>query len=115
MVEISDERFEELVDQALDAIPDALVREIDNLALLIEDSHPDGEPLLGLYTGVALPDRTFEDSGFLPDTITIYRAPLKELCSTEAELAEQIRITVLHEIGHYFGLDEKRLDELGYG
>lgn len=113
MVEVSEERFEELVDLALAEIPRSLTDHITNLAILIEDWGED-PGLLGLYNGVALTERTFDHTGFLPDTITIYREALKAFCSSEEELVEQVRITVLHEMGHYFGLDEDDLDRLGY-
>ncbi|AKE42148.1 Uncharacterized protein conserved in bacteria [Corynebacterium kutscheri] len=115
MVEISNERFEELVDQALSEIPESMTKHVRNLAVLIEEYHPERPSILGLYTGVALPQRTFDHTGFLPDTITIYREALKAYCYTEEELVEQTRITVMHEIGHYFGLDEDDLHRLGYG
>lgn len=114
VIEVSDERFEELVDAALALIPDSITRHITNVAVLIEDFCEGSPYTLGLYTGVALTEREFDHSGFLPDTITIYRGALKQLCFSEEELVEQVRITVLHEIGHYFGLDEDDLDRLGY-
>ncbi|MFC2375482.1 MAG: metallopeptidase family protein [Corynebacterium matruchotii] len=115
MMEISDERFEELVDQALAQIPDEVHEHIKNVVFLIEDYNPRSPYILGQYTGVALPKRTFDHTGFLPDTIAIYRQALKNYCWSEDELIEQVRITVMHEIGHYFGLDEDGLHRLGYG
>ena len=103
MMEISDERFEELVDQALAQIPDEVHEHIKNVVFLIEDYNPRSPYILGQYTGVALPKRTFDHTGFLPDTIAIYRQALKNYCWSEDELIEQVRITVMHEIGHYFG------------
>lgn len=114
MIDISDERFEQLVDQALASIPDDIMQHISNVVFLIEDLHPDNPWILGLYHGVALPNRTFDHTGYLPDTITIYRQALKNFCRTEEQLVEQTRITVMHEVGHYFGLDEDDLDRLGY-
>ncbi len=115
MIEVSDDRFEELVDAALAQIPDAVADRIRNVAFLIEDYDPASPYILGLYRGVALPKRTFDHTGFLPDTITIYRQAIKNVCHTEEQLVEQVRITVMHEIGHYFGLDEDDLHRLGYG
>lgn len=115
MIEVSDERFEELVDAALAQIPEAIAERIRNVAFLIEDYNENSPYILGLYHGVALPKRTFDHTGFLPDTITIYRQALKNICHSEDQLIEQVRITVMHEIGHYFGLDEADLHRLGYG
>ena len=86
MMEISDERFEELVDQALAQIPDEVHEHIKNVVFLIEDYNPRSPYILGQYTGVALPKRTFDHTGFLPDTIAIYRQALKDYCWSEDEL-----------------------------
>lgn len=115
MIDVSDERFEELVDAALAQIPEAVAKRIRNVAFLIEDYDAASPYILGLYRGVSLPKRTFDHTGYLPDTITIYRQAIKDICATETELIEQVRITVMHEIGHYFGLDEDDLHRLGYG
>ena len=115
MVAISDERFEELVDEGLDLVPEKLLNHLTNVVIQIEDRHPRSPGILGLYEGVALTERTNEFSGFLPDTITIYRESLKDYCASESELVEQVRITVIHEIAHYFGIDDARLHELGWG
>lgn len=114
MVDISDERFEELVTQALDQIPDEVHDQIHNVVFLIEDYNEDSPYILGLYEGVGLTERTFDHTGFLPDSITIYRESLKNYCTSEEMLVEQVRVTVMHEIGHYFGLDEDDLHRLGY-
>ena len=107
--------FEALVDQALDAIPDELTSLIENVVVLIEDDAPDDDPdLLGLYDGVALTERYGDYGMVLPDRILIYRRPLLEMCDSEAELEEEVRITVVHEIAHHFGIDDDRLHELGY-
>ena len=105
--------FDEHVQAALDGLPAALAAGLDNVAVVIEDEHPDDPDLFGLYEGTPLPDRG-ENAGELPDRITIYRLPLEEEFSDPGELEWEIRITVLHELGHYFGLDEDRLAELGY-
>jgi predicted Zn-dependent protease with MMP-like domain len=106
--------FEQHVERALAELPPQLAQALDNVAVLIEDEHPDDPDLLGLYDGIPLPERTSMDSGRLPDRITIYRLPLVETFEDPAELEREIRITVLHELAHYFGIDEDRLDELGY-
>jgi predicted Zn-dependent protease with MMP-like domain len=106
--------FEDEVRAALDELPPALAKGLYNVAVLIEDERP-GEPnLFGLYEGVPLPDRGIQEP-LEPDRITLYRRPLEESYPDPLDLREQIRITVLHELAHYFGIDEERLDELGYG
>lgn len=110
---VSEERFEELVDAALAAVPEHFMSRIKNLAFLIADYHPDSPWILGLYNGVPLPQRTLS-FGTPPNTITLYSLAIQDQCDTEEELAEQIRITVMHEIGHYFGLEEEDLHRLGY-
>jgi predicted Zn-dependent protease with MMP-like domain len=97
--------FEEHVRLALDALPPDLARALENVAVVVEDEHP-GEPdLLGL----------FEEAPYLPAKVTIYRVPLEEEFGDDpARLHREIRVTVLHELAHYFGIDEARLEELGY-
>jgi predicted Zn-dependent protease with MMP-like domain len=107
-------RFEEHVRAALDSLPDDLAGALDNVAVVIEDEHPEDPDLFGLYEGVPLPERSSADSGRLPDRIAIYRLPLEETFTDPDELEREIRITVLHELAHYFGFDEDRLAELGY-
>jgi predicted Zn-dependent protease with MMP-like domain len=106
--------FERHVRAALDSLPSHIASALDNVAVVVEDEHPQDPDLFGLYEGIPLPDRTHMDSGRLPDRIAIYRLPLVETFDDPAELEEEIRITVLHELAHYFGIDEDRLDELGY-
>lgn len=113
MIDVSDERFEELVDLAFDQIPQKFLDNLRNVVFLIEDFHPRSPYILGLFNGVALPEGTFNHGG-LPDSITIYKGALKSYCNSEEQLIEQVRVTVLHEIGHYFGLDEEDLHRLGY-
>lgn len=115
MVDVSDERFEELVDQALESIPDSFFDHLDNTVILIEDMHPSGPQILGLYEGVALPNRTSDYSMHLPPAITIYRESIKRYCTSEEQLVNQVRITVVHEVGHHFGLDDDELHRLGWG
>jgi predicted Zn-dependent protease with MMP-like domain len=109
------ERFEELVSEALDLIPSELARAIDNVVILVVDRHPEEPELLGLYQGVALTERDSMYAGALPDTITIYSESLLEICDTEADVVEEVTITVIHELAHHFGIDDDRLHELGWG
>ena len=115
MVDVPAERFEELVGDALDGIPDELAALMDNVAVFVED-RPRQRGLLGLYQGIPL---TARDAGYagmvMPDRITIYRMPVCAICRDEAAVVEQVRITVVHEVGHHFGISDRRLHELGYG
>ncbi len=97
--------FAEHVRRALDTLPPELARGLENVAVVIEDEHPEDPDLLGL----------FEQEEWLPAKVTIYRLPLEESFPDPDELEHEIRVTVLHELAHYFGLDEERLAELGYG
>jgi predicted Zn-dependent protease with MMP-like domain len=107
--------FEALVEQALDEIPDEIAGLVHNVVVLVEDEPPPDDPdLLGVYDGVSLTERAGDHTG-LPDRITIFRNPLLEMCEDEAELVDEVRITVVHEIAHHFGIDDTRLHELGYG
>jgi predicted Zn-dependent protease with MMP-like domain len=113
--EVSEEDFEALIAAALDDIPAELGREIENVAVVVEDWPPRGSRLLGLYEGVPLTKRgPMGYAGVMPDRITIFRGPLCARARDAADLAAQVRVTVLHEIGHYFGLDDHRLRELGW-
>jgi predicted Zn-dependent protease with MMP-like domain len=108
------ERFEELVGDALDAIPPELGRLMDNVAVLVKEGSP-GSRLLGRYDGIPLTER---DGGYegmvVPDRITIFRRPILAACRDEGEVVEQVRITVVHEVAHHFGIDDDRLHELGW-
>ena len=114
-VRMSTERFEELVSEALDLIPSELARAIDNVVILVAERHPEEPELLGLYEGVALTERDSMYAGALPDTITIYSESLLAICDTEADVVEEVTITVIHELAHHFGIDDERLHELGWG
>ena len=105
--------FEERVVAVLRSLPAELQEAIRNVEITVEDEHPEDPDLFGLYEGVPLPDRG-DWAGTLPDRIRIFRLPLVESFPDPAELDAQIRITVLHEVAHYFGIDEDRLDDLGY-
>ncbi len=113
---MSRERFEELVADALDTIPPELARLVDNCVLLVEDESPAHDRyLLGVYQGIPLTERGPGYTMALPDRITVYRRPILAMCADEDEVVEQVRITVVHEIAHHFGIDDERLHELGYG
>ena len=113
---MSPEEFDALVDQALDEIPDEIAALVRNVVVLVEEEPPEGEPddLLGLYDGVALTERDSSVIQHLPDRIFIFRGPLLDMCVDEADLVEEIRITVVHEVAHHFGIDDARLHDLGY-
>jgi predicted Zn-dependent protease with MMP-like domain len=112
---MSAEEFELLVAEALDKIPAELAVLIDNCVILVEDYPPPDLPqVLGLYSGIPLTERGQYYTG-LPDRILIFRHPLLEICDTYEEVIEEVRITVVHEIAHHFGIDDDRLHELGYG
>jgi predicted Zn-dependent protease with MMP-like domain len=115
MVEMSDERFDGLVSDALDEIPVALTRAIDNVVVLVEPRHEDEPDLLGLYQGIALTERDSHYAGSLPDTITIYRDAILDICHTDEDVVHEVAVTVVHEIAHYFGIEEERLHQLGWG
>lgn len=106
-------KFDEVVARALRSLPPALQAAVRNIEIAVEEEHPDDPDLFGLYEGVPLPDRG-DWAGTMPDRIRIFRRPLVESFPDPRELEEEIRITVLHELGHYFGLDEDELDNLGY-
>jgi predicted Zn-dependent protease with MMP-like domain len=105
--------FEDEVRTALDELPGHIASALRNVVVVVEDENPDDPDLFGLYHGVPLPERG-DDTGLLPDKISIYRIPLEETFPDPVDLREEIRITVLHELAHYFGLDEERISELGY-
>jgi predicted Zn-dependent protease with MMP-like domain len=112
MVDVTREDFETLVGEALDTIPDALARLMENVVILVEDYSPRGQNLLGLYYGVPLTQRGQTYAGMLPDTITIYRIPILRECRTTEEVVQQVRTTVVHEVAHHFGISDERLHEL---
>ncbi|GAA1074131.1 metallopeptidase family protein [Nocardiopsis composta] len=113
MVEISRREFEELVADALDSIPEHLTRYMDNVVITVAEDPP--EPgLLGLYEGVPLTERGDFYSGVLPDQIFIYWREICAICETPEDVVEEVRITVVHEIAHHFGIDDDRLHELGW-
>jgi len=116
MVDVDPERFEELVADALDGIPPELGAYMENVAIFVEARSRRGGGLLGLYEGIPLTRREhYGIGGGMPDRITIYREPILAICRTEDDVVHQVRVTVVHEIGHHFGIDDARLHELGWG
>lgn len=113
MIEVEPERFEEMVREALDGLPDDLGKLLANVAVTVDLQG--GRPgLLGLYQGIPLTSRTTSYGGVLPDRITIYRRAICALCRSEEEVVDQVRRTVIHEVGHHFGIGDARLRELGW-
>ena len=120
-VRVSLERFEELVADALDTLPEPFASHLDNVEVVVEDwpspdpidKHVPGGMLLGLYEGVPQTRRGPGYTWVLPDKITIFREPIMRMCRDEAEVAQQARHTVIHEIAHHFGISDDRLRELG--
>lgn len=111
--------FEALVDRALEQLPDWVLDALDNVIVVVEDrpsaeQDPHGEDILGIYEGVSLHDRGFEYTMALPDRIVIFRQPHLSLGLSVAELEQEVRTTVLHEIAHHLGIDDDRLHELGW-
>jgi predicted Zn-dependent protease with MMP-like domain len=114
-VTVSEERFEQLVDLALGAIPEELLEQIENCVVLVQDEpEPELGDVLGYYDGIPLSARGSFYSGTLPDRILIFSGPLCRLVSSEDELADEVRITVWHEVAHYFGIDDHDLGKWGY-
>ena len=115
MVEISDEDFEALVSDIFDSLPDDMVGDLQNVGIVVANQPPNERPrLYGLYTGHPLTSRGMYGFGELPDRITLFKNNMQEHCNTMDELRARVRITLVHEIGHYFGLDDARLQELGW-
>ena len=113
-VRMDSQRFDELVSDALDLIPPQLAAVMDNVVVLVADRNDEEDDLLGLYEGVALTERDSHYGGSLPDTITIYRDALLDICDHDDEVVEEVKVTVVHEIAHHFGIDDDRLHELGW-
>jgi predicted Zn-dependent protease with MMP-like domain len=114
-VDVPPERFEALVVDALDAIPEELAQLMDNVAVVIDDQSM-GRGLLGRYEGTPLTERGFTYGDLvLPDRITVFRHAICAMCESEAEVTHQVMVTVIHEVAHHFGIDDDRLNELGWG
>jgi predicted Zn-dependent protease with MMP-like domain len=114
MIDVDDETFGSLVEAALDSIPTELRRRMRNVTIVVEDEGASPN-LLGLYHGIPLTRRTTSYAGVLPDTITIYRLPIIRRCRTLDDVVHQVRVTVVHEVAHHFGISDERLHELGWG
>ena len=114
-IEMSAHDFETLVADAFERIPADLASLIENCVIMIEDyPPPDAPDLLGLYEGIPLTERGETYAGVLPDRILIFRVPILAICETQTDVVEEVHITVVHEVAHYFGIDDDRLHELGY-
>ncbi len=111
-------KFEQLVVEALDSLPEDIAGAMSNVEVVVEDEPPadwtDGRTLLGLYHGIPLTERV-DYTNAMPDKITIFRGPITRIAHTPERIREQVRRTVIHEVAHHFGIDDDRLDELGYG
>ncbi|WP_104200864.1 metallopeptidase family protein [Cryobacterium sp. Y29] len=116
MVELDAVAFERLVVDELDLLPDDMVDGLDNIIFVVEDRPEDGTlDILGLYDGVALTERGQYGFGEMPDRIVLYREPLLAICDTLDDLHDEIHVTLVHEIAHFYGIDDDRLHELGWG
>ncbi|TFC28102.1 metallopeptidase family protein [Cryobacterium sp. TMT2-18-3] len=116
MPQLTHKEFERLVVDELDLLPDDMVDGLDNVIFVVEDRPEDGTmDTLGLYDGVALTERGQYGFGEIPDRIVLYREPLLELCADLEELRDQVHITLVHEIAHFYGIDDDRLHDLGWG
>lgn len=115
MVEISDDDFEKMVTEEYDAIPDEMFGDLENVAIVVANQPVEERPrLFGLYSGHPLTTRGMYGFGELPDRITLYKNNMQEHSNDLDQLRTRVRITLVHEIGHYFGLDDKKLQELGW-
>ncbi|MCU1479588.1 MAG: metallopeptidase family protein [Subtercola sp.] len=115
MIEVDAEAFEALVVAELDLLPDEMVDGLENVVFVVEDRPENGTlDTLGLYEGVALTERGDYGFGELPDRIVLFREPLLAICADDAELRDEIHTTLVHEIGHFYGIDDARLHELGW-
>jgi predicted Zn-dependent protease with MMP-like domain len=117
VVEMSEAEFEDVVGDALDAVPTQLTDLMENVVVLVEDEPPEGEPddLLGLYDGTPLTERdSWWAAGSLPDRILVFRGPTLRMCADRQEVVHEVAVTVVHEIAHHFGIDDARLHDLGW-
>jgi predicted Zn-dependent protease with MMP-like domain len=115
MIEMPMDEFERLVVDELDDLPDDMVDGLENVIFVVEDRPEDGSlDLLGLYDGVALTDRGNYGFGEMPDRIVLYREPLLEICESIDELRDEVHVTLVHEIAHFYGIDDDKLHELGW-
>ena len=124
-MKLNQKAFDRAVQKAYRRIPAEIRDRMENVILTVKPrptremltslGYPPDEPLLGLYEGASLLDHSFFESPLLPDTIYIFQEPLEEMCGSLAELEREIEITVVHEVAHFLGIGEERLEELGYG
>lgn len=113
---MSGAEFDQLVESALMGLPAEFTKLLDNVAITVEDHPPLGSPgLLGSYYGVPLTERDSSYAGVLPDRIVIFKEPILSICASRDEVIFEVAVTVAHEIGHYFGIDDDHLEQLGYG
>jgi predicted Zn-dependent protease with MMP-like domain len=120
---VDPDRFDQLVAEALEQLPESISQKLDNISIVVADwptradlaasGLPRGHTLFGLYQGVPHTRRTSHYGLVTPDRITVFSGPIMQACRTEEEMREEVRRVVLHEVGHHFGLSEARLDELG--
>lgn len=115
MVEVTSETFESLVSDGLDSLHDDMLAQLDNVIFLIEDRPEDGSAILGVYEGYSLAERNVYGYGEEPDRIILFRENLAAHCADMDELVAEIRITLVHEIAHFYGISEERIHELGWG
>lgn len=115
MLEISPEEFESMVADGLDSLHDDMMQQLDNVIFMVEDKPEDGSDTLGIYDGFSLAERNVYGYGEQPDRIVLYRENLLSHCADHDELVREIRITLVHEIAHFYGITEERIHELGWG
>jgi predicted Zn-dependent protease with MMP-like domain len=114
-IELGADAFEKIVIDELDQLPDEMVDGLENLVFVVEDRPDDGSlDLLGEYQGVALTERGTYGFGELPDRIVVFREPLLAICADEDELRDEIHVTLVHEIAHFYGIDDDELHRLGW-
>lgn len=124
-MKLEEKDFDRIVQKAIERIPLEIRQYLENIVISVrkrpskkmldEMGLPPDEPLLGVYTGVSLPERSATSPPLFPDSIILFQEPLEEMCGTLEELEEEIEITVVHEIAHFVGISDERLEELGYG
>lgn len=115
MLEVSHEEFESLVADGLDSLHDDMLAELDNVIFLVEDRPHDGSDILGVYEGFSLAERNIYGYGEEPDRIILFRENLLAHCTDLDHLVEEIRVTLVHEVAHFYGITEERIHELGWG
>lgn len=114
-LEMNADDFESLVTDELDALPDEMIDGLDNVVFVCEDRPEDGSlDLLGVYEGTALTERDTYGFGEMPDRIVLFREPLLAICDDTEQLRDEVHITLVHEIAHFYGIDDARLHELGW-